>query len=81
VHEELLEARQQSVTAQPEQGRFPKRLVAHPLGTIKRCRDQGDGLTRGRANVRAEMRLTVLAYNLKRVITTLGGKQLIAAVR
>ena len=43
--------------------------------------DQGYFLTRGLAKVRAEMRLTVLAYNLKRVITILGVKQLIAAVR
>jgi hypothetical protein len=61
VHEDLLEAMQQRVTAKPEKVRLRQRTVEHPFGTIKRGRDQGDFLTRGRASVRAAMRLTVLA--------------------
>jgi hypothetical protein len=80
VHEDLLEAMQHRVTANPEKVRLRKSIVEHPFGTIKRCMDQGYFLTRGLAKVRAEMRLTALAYNLKRVITILGVKQLIAAV-
>jgi hypothetical protein len=81
VHEGLLEAMQQRVTAHPEKVRLRKSIVEHPFGTIKRCMDQGYFRTRGLAKVRAEMRLTVLAYNPKRVITILGVTQLIAAVR
>jgi hypothetical protein len=81
VHEGPLEAMQQRVTANPEKVRFRKSIVEHPFGTIKRCMDQGYFLTRGLAKVRAETPLTVLAYNLKRVITILRVKQLIAAVR
>jgi transposase len=81
VHEGLLEARQQRVTANPEKVRLRKRLVEHPFGTIQRGMDQGDFLPRGRAKVRAEMRRTGLADNLKRVSTILGVKQRIAAVR
>jgi len=35
---------------------------------------------RGLANVRAEMSLTVLAYNIKRVVNTLGVQNMIAAL-
>ena len=42
--------------------------------------DAGYFLLRGLDKVRAEMSLTVLAYNLKRVINILGVPNLIAAV-
>ena len=42
--------------------------------------DTGYFLMRGLEKVRAEMSLTVLAYNLKRVISILGVPKLIAAV-
>ena len=45
-----------------------KALAEHPFGTIKRGMDAGYFLLRGLEKVRAEMSLTVLAYNLKRVI-------------
>lgn len=43
-------------------------LVEHPFGTMKRGWDQGYFLRRGLARVRAECSLTVLAYNLRRVL-------------
>ena len=52
--------------------RLRKQLVEHPFGTIKRAWNQGYFLTRGLENVRAEMSLTILAYNLKRVMKILG---------
>jgi hypothetical protein len=42
--------------------------------------DQGYFLTRGLEKVRGEMSLTILVYNLKRVIYILGVQELIAAV-
>ena len=57
-----------------------KTLSEHPFGTIKRGMDAGYFLLRGLEKVRAEMSLTVLAYNLKRVINLLGVPTLIAAV-
>jgi hypothetical protein len=42
--------------------------------------NQGYFLTRGLANVRSEMSLTVLAYNIKRVIRLLGTQDLLAAL-
>jgi len=42
--------------------------------------EQGYFLTRGLEKVRGEMSLTVLVYNLKRVINIIGVKELIVAV-
>jgi transposase len=79
-HEALLEQMQQRVAAQPEKMNQRKVLAEHPFGTIKRGMEAGYFLLRGLEKVRAEMSLTVLAYNLKRAINLLGVPALIAAV-
>ena len=79
-HEGLLEAMQQRVRAQPAKMKTRKALAEHPFGTIKRGMDAGYFLLRGLEKVRTEMSLTVLAYNLKRVINILGVPQLLTAV-
>jgi transposase len=79
-HEALLEQMQQRVAAQPEKMKQRKALAEHPFGTMKRGMDAGYFLLRGLEKVRAEMSLTVLAYNLKRAINLLGLPALIAAV-
>ena len=71
---------QRRVRASPEKMRLRKQLVEHPFGTIKRAWNQGYFLTRGLENVRAEMSLTILAYNLKRVIKILGVPRMIEAL-
>ena len=71
---------QQRVAAHPEKMKQRKTLSEHPFGTIKRGMDAGFFLLRGLAKVRAEMSLTVLAYNLKRAINLLGVPKLIVAV-
>jgi hypothetical protein len=80
VHAHLLEEMQQRVTDNPEQVKSRKSIVEHPFGTVKRWMDQGYFLPRGLEKVRGEMSLTVLAYNLKRVISLIGVKDLIAVV-
>jgi hypothetical protein len=57
-----------------------REIVEHPFGTMKRWWDQGYFLMRGLPNVKAEMSLTVLAYNLKRAMKIVGVPRLIAAV-
>jgi hypothetical protein len=68
------------VRAHPEIMKQRKELIEHVFGTMKRSMDQGYFLLRTRKKVAAEMSLTVLAYNLKRVITILGVKGLIAGL-
>jgi transposase len=80
VHEALLEEMQQRVAAHPEKVKARKGMVEHPFGTMKRGMDQGYFLTRGLVKVRGEMSLTILIYNLKRVINIIGVAALIAAV-
>ena len=50
------------------------------VGTIKRAMGHGYFLMRGLSKVGAEMSLTVLSYNLKRVINLIGVQKMIAAV-
>lgn len=57
-----------------------KELVEHPFGSIKRWMKQDHFLMRGQEKVTAESSLTFLAYNLKRAISVLGVKKLIAGL-
>jgi hypothetical protein len=78
--EAVLEAMEQRLKAKPELGTRRKAIVEHPYGTMKRGMDQGYFLLRGLQKVRAEFSLTVLAYNLKRVITLVGVPKMITAL-
>jgi transposase len=51
-----------------------------PFGTMKRGMDQGYFLLKGLRKVRGEFSLTVLAYNLKRVLHLVGMPRLLDAV-
>ena len=58
-----------------------RRIVEHPFGTIKAWMGHTHFLMKGLKNVRTEISLQVLAYNLKRVMQILGTGPLIAAMR
>jgi transposase len=79
-YEDVLERMKQRVDQHPELMRQRKMIVEHPFGTIKRWMEQSYFLMRGKNKVSAEMSLTVLAYNLRRVITLIGVPPLIQAV-
>jgi transposase len=80
VDEDLLDEMERRVKGEPEKMKLRKRLAEHPFGTIKHHWDQGHFLTRKLPNVRAEMALTILAYNIKRVIRILGVQRMIEAL-
>ena len=80
LHEDRLDAMAQRLRDQPDLIRQRATLAEHPFGTMKRAMDQGYFLLKGLANVRGEFSLTVLAYNLKRVIRLLGVPRLLAAL-
>jgi len=80
VHEDVMERMHQRVLLNTEKVGKRKQLVEHPFGTIKTAMQQGHFLMRELVNVSTEMSLTVLAYNLKRVINIVGVKELIQAV-
>ena len=71
-HEHVIEAMQVRLKKDPEKMKKRKCLVEHPFGTMKCTMDQRYFLLKGKHKVSGEMSLTVLAYNIKRVLNILG---------
>ncbi len=80
VDEKFLEDMARRVRARPELMRRRQQLSEPPFGTIKRAMGHGYFLMRGLNKVGAEMSLTVLSYNIKRVINILGVQKMIEAI-
>jgi hypothetical protein len=80
IDEKLLEDMARRVRARPEMMRRRQQLSEPPFGTIKRAMGHSYFLMKGLHKVGAEMSLTVLSYNIKRVINIIGVKKLIEAV-
>lgn len=55
--------------------------VEHPFGTIKEWMGGTHFLTRRLKNVRSEIALNVLAYNIKRMVALLGATGLMRAMQ
>jgi len=69
------------LAARPEVLDQRRESVEHPFGTIKQWMGQGAFLMRRLENVRGEFSLTALAYNVRRAITLVGVRDLIAATK
>jgi transposase len=80
-HEQVLEAVQQRLDANPNAMRQRRETVEHPFGTIKARMGATHFLMKTLPKVAAEMALHVLAYNLTRVINIIGVQPLMAAIR
>ncbi len=80
-HEAVLEAVQQRLDENPQAMRQRRETVEHPFGTIKAWMGATHFLMKRLKNVRTEMALNVLAYNLTRVMNIIGIRPLIAAIR
>jgi transposase len=80
-HEHVLDAMEGRLARRPELMRVRRSTVEHVFGTIKSWMGATHFLTRGLANVRTEIGLQVLAYNLKRVMAIVGIAPLMAAIR
>jgi len=70
----------QRVAENPKYLELRKQLVEHPFGTIKRSMHQDYFLMRGKEKVSGETSLTLLAYNLKRVLKLIAVDKLINAL-
>jgi transposase len=79
-HEEILEDMRHRVKANGAKVKMRQWLSEHPFGTIKRSFNQGYMLLKGLEKVGAESSISVLAYNIKRVINIVGLKELVGAV-
>jgi hypothetical protein len=80
VSEDALERMAQRIAAEPEKLARRKELAEHPFGTLKRPWNQGYWLLRGLSKVAGESALSLLAYNMKRVMKVLGIPALMAAL-
>lgn len=81
VEQAVLERLKERIRGQPELLKERKKLAEHPFGTIKRAMDQGYFLMRGKKKVTTETSLTVLGYNLKRVINIIGVEKMITSMQ
>jgi transposase len=79
-HEHVLEAVQRRLDENPQAMRQRRETVEHPFGTIKARMGATHFLMKRLKNVRTEMALSVLAYNLTRVMNILGIRPLMAAI-
>lgn len=80
-HEAVLERMQKRLDRMPQAGRLRRQTVEHTFGTLKSWMGATHFLTKTLPNVRTEMSLQVLAYNLKRVMKIMGTGPLIEAMR
>ena len=80
-HEEVLEVMQERLAKAPDKMLMRKQTVEHPFGTFKDWMGATHFQMRTLANVRTEMSLHVLAYNMKRVMKLLGVRTLIEAIQ
>ena len=80
-HEDLVEDVQRRLDENPEAMRVRRETVEHPFGTIKMRMGATHFLMTRLKNVKTEMALSVLAYNLTRVMNIIGIKPLITAIQ
>ncbi len=80
-HEDVLESMENRLQQMPEAMTIRASTVEHPFGTMKLWTGTRHFVMKRLKNVRTEMSLTVLAYNLRRMISILGVPDLLKAVR
>lgn len=81
VHEAVLDEMQKRLDMMPDAMVVRRRTVEHVFGTLKAWMGSTHFLTRTLKNVRTEMSLHVLAYNMKRMIQMFGVKPLIQVIQ
>ena len=79
-HEDVLDRMQARLERMPEAMTIRRQTVEHPFGTIKAWMGSTHFLTTTLEKVKTEMSLHVLAYNLRRMINSLGVRLLLNAL-
>ena len=77
----MIDALQTRMDLTPGAMRARRSLVEHPFGTIKAWMGHTHFLMKRLPNVKTEISLHILAYNMKRVMAALGTKSLMEAMR
>ena len=71
-YKEIIETMQKRMKENPSVSQQRKSIVEHPFGTLKHTMGHGYFLMRGKEKVSAEMSMSVLVYNMKRVMNIIG---------
>ena len=80
-HEHVLEAVERRLDENPDKMRIRRQTAEHPFGTLKTWMGYTHFQMKTLKNVRTEMALHVLAYNIKRVMAIIGAGPPIAAIK
>src|SRR6266478_3320548 len=80
-HEHVLDTVQQRLDQDPQAMRRRRETVEHPFGTLKMRMGATHFLMKTLPKVASEMALSVLAYNLTRVMNIVGTRAVLAAIR
>lgn len=80
-HEAVVDAMQVQLEHDPGKMKVRRQTVEHPFGTLKYWMGATHFLTKTLPRVSTEMSLHVLAYNLKRMMSILGTKGLLEAIK
>ena len=80
-HEHVLETVQQRLDQDPQAMRRRRETVEHPFGTLKMRMGATHFLMKTLPKVASEMALSVLAYNLTRIMNIGGTRAFLAAIR
>lgn len=71
-YKDIIETMQKRMKENPSVSQQRKSIVEHPFGTLKHTMGHGYFLMRGKEKVSAEMSMSVLTYNMKRVMNIVG---------
>jgi hypothetical protein len=80
-HEDVVEAAQARLVKNPDAMRTRRETVEHPFGTLKMRMGATHFLCKSLPKVATEMALSVMTYNITRVINIVGVEHMLEAVR
>ncbi len=80
-HEEAMDTANRRVHDNPALMQIRRATIEHVFGTLKAWMGATHFLTRRLHNVRTEISLLAIAYNLKRVLAVVGQRRLTEAIR
>jgi hypothetical protein len=80
IHESIIEDMQKRLGNNPDIPVLIKQTVEHPFGTMKMWMGTTHFVTKGLDSAGTEMSLSVLAYNLKRMMSIMGTTGLMEAM-
>jgi len=76
IYQEALDENQKRVNENPEYYRLRQQITEHQFGTLKRQWGFTFALIKGKENVLSEVNLIMICYNLRRLMSILGPKEL-----